>query len=304
MPQEKAITTETPTVQNIFGQPVTIFGLPVERDVIFSDFRGNYKNRIEKQQRRLLVKSTFVKFFLQHDERILCLTTGYSPISILEQILTGLAFLFFKRALFIFTDRRILHIPARFNHSARKAVSQISYDDCSKICLKGRSLVVTYKNGKQECFHYLGRKEKKKIGALLEKVTPKLKEAGALRQRVYLCPSCTNVLNDRKYLCPNCKMAFKSSVRTILSSLLIPGGGYFYNFYTIPGVFVALLDLALIFSLAYYLAFLDAGAPAYYKVISLLLALFIAEKSITTYHARRLIEDFIPGKKNFPLRKI
>jgi hypothetical protein len=304
MRQEQGTTSNPLKAQNIFGQPVSIFGLPVERDIIFSDFKGNYKKRVEKQQRKLLVKTTFVKFFLQDEERILCLTTGYSPVSILEQVLTGPAFIFFKRALFVFTDRRILHIPRRFNQSHRNAISQISYDDCSKIHLKGRSLVVTYKNNKQECFHYLGRKEKKKIGALLKNITPKLKEAGSLQQRVYLCPSCTGILKSRESLCPACKLAFKSTLKTVLTSLLIPGGGYFYNSYMLPGVVVGLLDIALIVCLVYYLTFLNTGPADNFGMVALFLGLLTLEKFITTYHAKHIIEDFIPEKRNYDQRKI
>jgi hypothetical protein len=304
MPHKKTSTSKPLKIKNIFGQPLTIFGLPVERDVIFSDHKGNYKKRIEKQQRKLLVKTTFVKFFLRPDERILCLTAGYSPVSILEQILTGPAFLFFKRALFIFTDKRILHIPTRFDKSPRSAISQISYDDCSAIYLKGRSLAVAYKNNKQENFHYLGSKERKKISALLEGIAPRLKETGLHRQRVYLCPSCTNILNARESFCPTCKMAFKSSLNAKLRSLLIPGGGYLYNYYMLPGVAAGLLETALLACLAYRLASLNAGMPPDFGMIALLLGLLVAEKFITTFHAQHLIEDFIPEEKNFALRKI
>jgi hypothetical protein len=290
--------------QNIFGQPLTIFGLPVDRDTIFSDPKGNYKKRIEKRQRKLLVKTTFVKFFLQHGERILCLSTGYSPVNILEQVLTGPAFLYFKRALFIFTDRRILHIPTRFNHSARSAISQISYDDCAHITLKGRSLDVVYKNDRHECFHYLGSKERKKISALLESIAPKIKDTGLHRQRVYLCPSCTNILQAQESICPTCKMAFKSSLNAKLRSILIPGGGYLYNRYMLPGVAVGLLETALLTCIVYSLASLNAGLPANIGMIALFLGLLIAEKSITAFHAHHLIEDFIPEEKNFALRKI
>jgi hypothetical protein len=304
MPQKKTPPSKPSKIQNIFGQPLAIFGLPVERDTIFSDHQGCYRKRIEKRQRKLLVKTTFVKFFLQHDERILCLTTGYSPVSVLEQVLTGPAFLFFKRAMFIFTDRRILHIPTRFNHSTRSAISQISYGDCSQITLKGRSLNIVYKNDKRECFHYLGSKERKKIGALLTSIAPVLKESGAYRQRVYLCPSCTNILDTQESFCPTCKMAFKSSLKARLRSILIPGGGYLYNRYTFPGVAVGLLETALLICLVYSLASLNAGLPVNFGVIAIFLGLLVAEKFITTFHAQHLIEDFIPEEKDFALRKI
>ena len=36
--------------------------VPVDRKTIFSDYKGRYKSRIEKRQRRLIVKTTFIKF--------------------------------------------------------------------------------------------------------------------------------------------------------------------------------------------------------------------------------------------------
>jgi hypothetical protein len=304
MPPKQTVASKKVNCQNIFGQPLTIFGLPVERDTIFSDHKGCYRKRIEKRQRKLLVKTTFVKFFLQHDERILCLTTGYSPVSVLEQVLTGPAFLFFKRALFVFTDRRILHIPTRFNHSSRSAISQIGYGDCAQIALKGRSLAIVFKNDKHECFHYLGYKERKKISALLATIAPRLEETGAHKQRVYLCPSCTNILDAQESFCPTCKMAFKSGLKARLRSILIPGGGYLYNRYTFPGVAVGLLETALLICLVYSLASLNAGLPVNFGVIALFLGLLVAEKFITSFHAQHLIEDFIPEEKDFALRKI
>ena len=206
MPQAEAASSGSTQSLNIFGRPLSIFGVPVDRETIFSDYKGRYKSRIEKRQRKLIVKSTFIKFYLQHDESIRCLTTGYSPISALEQFYTGLAFLFFKRAIFVFTDRRILHIPTRFDRSTIGSVSQIWYEDCARIGLKGRTLVVKYKNGSEEQFAYIGRREKKKLNALLSSIKLKPKSAGNLNARAYLCPSCTNILDPKNNLCPTCKL--------------------------------------------------------------------------------------------------
>jgi len=304
MPHAQAVVSKPMDSLNIFGRPLSIFGVPVERDTIFTDHKGNYKNRVEKRQRKLIVKTTFVKFFLHHNERILCLTTGYSPIDVLEQILTGPAFLFFKRALFVFTDQRILHIPTRFDHAPRGAISQIRYDDCTRIALKGRSLFVAYKNGRQELFPYLGLKEKKKIKVLLDNTAFKPKEAGLLQRRVSLCPSCTNVLNAREFACPTCKMEFKSSRKAKLRSFLIPGGGYLYSRCPLTGVAAGLLETVLFTWLAYNLASLKAGLPVNLGITILLVGLLIAEKLITAFHAQQLTRDFIPEQKDFAVRKI
>lgn len=304
MPHAQAVVSKPMNSLNIFGRPLSIFGVPVERETIFADHQGNYKNRVEKRQRRLIVKTTFVKFFLHQDERLLCLTTGYSPIDVLEQVLTGPAFLFYKRALFVFTDRRILHIPTHFDHSPRGAISQISYDDCAHIALKGRSLFIAYKNGRQEHFPYLGIKEKKKIKVLLDNLARKPKETGLLQKRVYLCPSCTNALNARELACPTCKMEFKSGLKAKLRSLLIPGGGYLYNRCPLTGVAAGLMETALITFLVYNLASLKAGLPVNFGITALLLGLLIGEKLITAFHAQQLTRDFIPEEKDFAVRKI
>lgn len=304
MAQAHAVAAKPVESLNIFGQPLSIFGVPVERDTIFTDHKGNYKNRVEKRQRQLIVKTTFVKFFLSHDERILCLTTGYSPISVVEQMLTGPAFLFFKRALFVFTDKRILHVPTCFNHSPRGAVSQVRYEDCSHITLKGRSLIIKYKNGDQEQFPYLGLRERKKIRVLLAGFQPRMKAAGSLKKRVYLCPSCTNVLEPGKNACPACKMEFKTRLKSVLRSILIPGGGYFYSRIALPGVIAGLVEMAALIYLAYALSAWKSGIPINVKMTALFLGGLIVEKFIVTFHAQQFIHEFIPAKKDFAMRKL
>jgi hypothetical protein len=42
-----------------------LFGLPVDRDVLFSDHKSIYRQRIEKQQTKLIGKISFMKPFLK-----------------------------------------------------------------------------------------------------------------------------------------------------------------------------------------------------------------------------------------------
>lgn len=300
----QAVGDDTTQSQNIFGQPLTIFGVPVDREKIFSNHKGVYKSRVEKRQRKLIVKSTFIKFFLHHGETIQCLTTGYSPVSAKEQMITGLAFLYFKRALFIFTDRRILHIPTRFNRSPRSAVSQILFEDCARIQVKGRSLHIQYKNGQQEVFPYLGRKEKKKVRALIARLSLSPKEAGQLKGRVYLCPSCTHILPAGSKTCSTCNLAFKTTFRTRLYSLLVPGGGYFYGRYPVIGALAALFELALIGILTMKGLEMHRGLPVAMNMMIIPALALLLEKFIMVFHTQRLLEDFVPEKKDYAMRKI
>jgi len=38
-----------------------LFGLPVDREILFSNHKGTYKNGIEKQQTKLIEKISFIK---------------------------------------------------------------------------------------------------------------------------------------------------------------------------------------------------------------------------------------------------
>jgi hypothetical protein len=42
-----------------------IFGLPVDREILFSNHKKVYKKRIEKRQRKLIIKLSFLKPFLK-----------------------------------------------------------------------------------------------------------------------------------------------------------------------------------------------------------------------------------------------
>jgi len=290
--------------KNIFGQPLTIFGVPVDRETIFSDHRGVYKNKVEKRQRNLIVKSTFIKFYLHHNERIRCLTTAYTPVNMLEQLLAGPSFLFFKRALLIFTDKRILHVPTRYNRSSRGAISQILYEDCAGLRINGRTLYIKYKNGSQEAFPYLGRKEKKKIQSLIADLPLSPKEAGQLQGRVYLCPSCTNRLKSMAKKCPSCNLAFKTRTQAIIRTILIPGGGYFYGRYPMTGSALLVAEIALI--AAFVNRWMTVG-PGDFKTSWPLIAIagiFLTIKVIGAYHSSEQVRYHIPKKKDFTMRKV
>lgn len=94
-----------------------LLDLPVDRKVLFSDHNGRFKKGLEKRRTKLVGKLAFLKLFLKEDEQILLVTTGCSPMSVLEQLVTGWIVYALKRSLIVFTNRRIFHIPATSNFS-------------------------------------------------------------------------------------------------------------------------------------------------------------------------------------------
>ena len=122
-----------------------VFGLPVDLAVIFSNYKNAYKKRIEKRQRWFIVRLSFLKPFLELDEKILQVTTGHSPTTIFEKMGVGWVFVYLKRSLLVFTDRRIFHVPTTPAYRYRNSVAQIPYRLCRSISMKGRNLILVYK---------------------------------------------------------------------------------------------------------------------------------------------------------------
>ena len=276
-----------------------VFGLPVDREVLFSNHNKVYKKRIEKRQRKLFVKIGPVKPFLRRNEKILVVTTGYSPLSSLAQVLTGFVFSYLKRSLFVFTNQRIIHLPTTSSYKYRDALAQIAYSGCKSIALKGGTLVVEYSRpGKIEKFKAIAVPERKKIRALLKKSIPLSGTKGHLAVRIHLCPRCARPLTAQKYKCSHCQLGFKNRIMAALLALVVPGGGYFYVRHYLIGALNALLEIFLLaFSLVLIKDYVDRipvskiyllGIPAMYMYV----------KITAIIHSNHFIGEFIPTKKS------
>lgn len=272
------------------------FGLPLDRETLFSNHKGKYKKGIEKRQKKLLQKVTFIKRFLQEGENIRLITTGCSPTSILEQLLTGWIFVYLKRSLFIFTNKRIFHIPTKQDYSYRNSIAQILYPDCNSIQMKGRNLVIAYKNGNKEVFLFIASKERRKIKVLI----PTMSFDGPLSQtqkRVHLCPACTNELEEEKYICPNCNLKFKNKEEAKKISIIYPGGGYFYTRHPFLGISDAIAETILIVLVISSLINAINGVEGSGVIFLTYAFILAAEKVITVYHSSHFVKEYIPVEK-------
>jgi hypothetical protein len=272
------------------------FDLSINRGVIFSNFKNIYKKKIEKRQLKLIKKLSFLKGFLSDDEEILLVTTGCSPASIIEQLFTGWVVYYLKRSLFVFTNKRIFHIPTKKDYSYRHAIAQILYADCESIAVKGRKLVFNYKNGKKEKFFYIGSREKKKIRLLLSSVSFE-GPSSKIRGRVHLCPSCTKVLEEDRFVCAACRLEFKDKDSAKKISILYPGGGYFYTRHPFLGIGDAITESFLLILIIISLVDLIKGDQSSGITLGVLVLILVFEKLLTVYHANHFIKEYIPREK-------
>ncbi len=274
-----------------------IFGLPVDRETLFSNHKKIYKKRIENRQRKLIVKLSFLKPFLKTGEKILLVSTGYSPITSLAQFVTGFLFVYLKRSLFVFTNRRIIHVPTTPNYKFKQSLSQIYYAGCQSIELKGGTLVVQYtKSEKIEKFKAIGLSERKKIRALLKRVPPSGTKS-QLGERFHLCPQCTRPLSAAKYACESCQLKFKNKIVAYILAILFPGGGYFYTRHYLLGLLNAVVEIFLLLYIAMTVEGMLGKVEGSMLYVLALGAIFLAVKAISVIHSTHFIEEFIPRKK-------
>ena len=274
-----------------------IFGLPVDRDTLFSNHKKIYRKRIEKRQRKLIVKLSFLKPFLKTGEKILLVSTGYSPISSLAQYVTGFLFVYLKRSLFVFTNHRIFHVPTTPNYKFKQSLSQIYYAGCQSLELKGGTLVVQYtKSGKIEKFKAFALSERKKIRALL-KQRPFSGTKSQVGERFHLCPQCTRLLTVAKYVCESCGLKFKNKIVAYILAILLPGGGYFYTRHYLLGLLNAIVEIFLLLYIAVTAQDVLNKVEGSMVYLLLLSAIFVAVKIISVIHSTHFIEEFIPRKK-------
>lgn len=273
-----------------------LFGLPIDHDILFSNHKSIYKQRIEKQQTKLIEKLSFIKLFLKEGEKIILVTTGCSPMSVLEQLLTGWIIFYLKRSLLVFTNKRILHIPTKMNYSYKGSIAQILYADCQTIVMRGRTLVVTYKNGKKEKYYYIGGREKKKLKELF-KTTLLKGEQSKEQGRINLCPRCTKELVKDQYTCPHCRLIFKDQAEGKKISIIYPGGGYFYTGHPFLGVADAITELVLMIFVVVSLFYVISGAENSIAPLLFYGILLVLEKVITVYHSNHFLSEYIPKEK-------
>jgi hypothetical protein len=271
-----------------------IFGLPVDTRILFANHKGVYKPRLEKSKTKLLKKIVFLGKFLDADEKIVLVTTGCSPFTMFEQLTVGVGLVvLLKRALFVFTNNRLLHIPTTWSFRYRGSIAQVLYQDCQRLHVKGSRLIAEYHSGRKEKFLYLPRRDRKVIKRC-HFSTSESDRRSENPQRNHLCPNCTEVLRSDTVTCPTCSLEFKSKAKARRYSVLIPGGGYFYTRHPFMGICDAMAESYLLVLTVLALGFGLLGDAKAMAVFPMFLAALTVEKLVTIYHANSFLAEFIP----------
>lgn len=281
-----------------------VFGLSVDREIMFSNHKSKYKPRIAKRQQKLVAKISFIRHFLKPAEEILLVTSGHSPPTILEKLGIGWLFLYLKRSLLIFTDRRIFHVPTTANYRYRNSIAQIPYASCESIQMKGSSLVVRYKgSGETEKFISLSGREKKKIRELLKIITFESAQSSVSR-RVFLCPQCAATLYVSAPKCRQCGLRFRAGFAATVLAILLPGGGYFYLRQPFLGTITAFLESCAVFLIGTSVSDHLNGIPPNLPWLGGGILMLCLLKAFAVVHARVIAGEFIPRSPNISFQTV
>jgi len=268
-------------------------GFRANTDILFSDKKGRASPRTEKRQRKLARSAPFLPRFLEPGEEVLFFCTGCSPMSFAEQLLTGSIVIYLKRSLFVFTNRRIFHVPTTASFAYRQSVAEIRYGDVAGVRMRGHTMTVQYRGGSKEKFHFISRGERGKLKVLLSAL--KLEGAATPGQgRHHLCPRCTTPLQHDVYTCTSCRLEFKDADEGRKYSLIFPGGGYFYTRHPIMGVNDAIAEIVLIVFVVIGLFGLANDMPGSLALVLTFGLFLVIEKSLSVYHAKHFIHEYIP----------
>lgn len=273
----------------------------LDQSTAFANHKGVSKRGVERFQRSLLANLPQLEHFLESDEQVKKLTAAVSPTSLLEQLTAGWIVFFVNRAILVFTDRRILHVPTTPALGYRDSIAEIRYSDCKDIRVRGRTLIVDYRGGKRERFLSLTGSQRRWVKEFCKGLrfdeAPAAEGPGATPRRRHLCPRCTTPLEPEVYECRSCRLAFKDLGTAIRRSVALPGGGYFYTGHPFIGIadFIAEAFLLLLFALSLWNA-LQGASGAWAGVVIFGVALVI-EKLVTIYHAKRYVNEYIPTER-------
>ena len=278
------------------------YGLPINTESAFSNKKGEFKERIKKQQLNILKDYVpRLKQFLEPGEEVLLAMRGCSPMTSMQQFTSGWMIYYVKRCTLVVTNRRIMHFPAKKDFSPRQSIAQILYGDVEEIKPSAflSRFTVKYKNGSKETFLYV--KESAKLKSILPAIQLTGQQPTTIGARHHLCPKCNAVLTPGVYACSSCRLEFKNEQRARKLSIIYPGGGYFYTNHPFLGAGDAIVEAILISMVLMGLVNMLSGvydtAAGLFQVVFFGFIL-VLEKLYSVYHAKHYVKEYIPVEKD------
>ena len=270
-------------------------GLPIDEHDLFSDHDSVFSEKLKKQRLTLLTKiNKFLKRFIKAGEKVIMISRAHSPMTFGELYFSGYFVYFQKRCVLVFTDQRILRISLNLSGKVRDTIVEIDYGNIETIKRGGvfnPTLIIKFKNGKQDSYTYFNAGDLKKIIAILPKYLDR--PATRTQYQYHLCLRCTNPLEANNYFCPHCRFEYKDPQQMLRYALIFPGGGFFYTGQYLFAVQYLLVE-GLLLAFFIYALIESINTNALWEGVIGTFILLIFTKIIHIFHGRRRIKEYIP----------
>lgn len=287
-------------------QPTIVSGIPVRGDVMFTNTKGEERPRGRKKQEKIISKlEPALRRVLLPEETVLFASRCQSPLTLLEQLTSSAWTAYLAAAVIVFTNARILFFPVKRDGTWRESVRSVQWGDLTELKPTGwltRSLPFKFRDGNKITYTRLPWSDAKKIAGF----APAMVLAGAGQPSpqpgmVQHCPDCRGRLTPAVYSCAGCGLTFKNEKSMILRSIFLPGGGYFYTGHPLVAILPAVVEVILIIDVAILLAGGLRAPHAMDALVAILMYfafVWFLETTITIFHCRRYIREFIPDKRD------
>jgi len=313
------VSTLQPIHPNQAPRTNTIAGIAVREDLLFTNHKGEEKPKLRKEATKALEAfQGILPRLLEPQETVWYVTRATAPLSTVEQLTLGWYGYAMYGVVLVLTNRRLLRMRVRGKSFGGwtwlRGVMATPWGDVAEAKVKGwlsRTLLLKYRDGRKERYWHVRSQAAKKMKLLL----PVLLDAGAgettaAQGMVSLCPDCCQVLQPRVYECGQCRLPFKDEKTLLWRNYLLPGGGYLYTGWGVPGVLHAIVDCFLILDIVlfglYALRVVAPPAPKPGQIpttaesavftVGFLVLVFLFENTIAWIHNRRLVREFIPAR--------
>lgn len=282
----------------------SIAGVPTRTDVAFTNKSGVEKRAIRKEAEKHLKKLAPVLLrLLQKDEVVLYVAGGCAPMTGVEQYTFGIFAQFVSRVTMVFTNMRVFAFRVEHNGNWREslkvcALSEIASAKASGVILT-RYLKLTYANGKKESYWALKQRDKVKLKTLMAKLVEPPTGAARYGQGMRpVCPTCFSDLAEGHYECSPCGQRFREE-HSLWWRSFIPGAVYFFAKQTGMGILHAIFDSlvtleVVILTIGTFTMTRAEKGQDYWVGAGFIVLLWLFERSVALWHARRFVREFIP----------
>src|SRR5260370_13508245 len=206
---------DLPIYANVVPRPLSVGGLSVREDVLFTDAKGKESDRSRKKAEKVLEGwRGIVSGVLEPNETVFHIVKNCQAlVSALEQVMLGWHAYGVTATMLVLTNLRILHQGLTGRGKWKRVLKSVRWGDVAEAKVKGwigRVLDLKYASGKKDRYWRVPGRDGRKIKDIVAAVLPASRgETTPAQAIISLCPYCRNPLTPPNYRSEQFGLVFK-----------------------------------------------------------------------------------------------